>query len=262
MIIIKYGIKEKFREWNDNDIYILTDFDRTITTGNSNSSWGILTAQNFDKNYEKERKDLYNFYRPLEVDSNINLEDKSKLMEEWWTKHINLFIKYKMNDDVIKNTILRDDVMSFRKNAKDFLIKMNEKHIPVIIISAGIGNVIKEFLKKENCYFENIYIISNYLNFENGIAAGIEGKIIHSFNKNEISLTKEIKDITKNRKNVIVLGDTIGDSFMYQGDNDTIKIAFLEENVEENLNNFKNYFDIVCTNNTSYKELFDALKND
>ena len=51
--------------------------------------------------------------------------------------------------------------MKYRNGAKEFLKKMNEFNVPVIIISAGIGNVIEEFLKLENDYYENIKIISN-----------------------------------------------------------------------------------------------------
>lgn len=258
MIFIKNGIKEKISKWNDKDFYILTDFDRTITSGDSNSSWGILSGNNFNEEYEKERKKLHNYYRPLEIDSNISFEEKNKLMEEWWIKHINLLIKYKISEDIVKNALNDNNLMKFRKGAKDFLKNMYERNIPVIIISAGIGNFIEQFLIKNNCYYKNIYIISNFIKFENNIAVGIKGNIIHSFNKNEISITKEIKEVIKNKTYNIVFGDTIGDSFM--SNEKSLKIGFLDEKIEENLNDYKNNFNIVCTNNTSYEDLFNELK--
>ena len=43
---------------------------------------------------------------------------------------------------------------------------MKEKNVPVIIVSAGIKNVIEEFLITEKCYFDNIYILSNLIKFK------------------------------------------------------------------------------------------------
>ena len=45
---------------------------------------------------------------------------------------------------------------------------MYNRNIPVIIISAGIGNFIEKFLIDNNCYFDNIYLISNYNLFSIG----------------------------------------------------------------------------------------------
>lgn len=267
MIIIKEGTKERIKNWHDNNIHILTDFDRTITRGDSNSSWGILSKNNFNKEYEKERKSLYEFYRPIEINEKIDLETKDKLMEEWWNKHISLFVKYKMSEDIINNALNNNDIMSFRNGAKEFLVSMHKRKIPVIIISAGIGNFIEQFLIKHNCYYDNIYIVSNFIKFENGVAVGISGNLIHSFNKNEVSITDDIKEVINGRNNIILLGDTIGDIFMARKEDrdNALKIGFLEENIEENLTYFENSFDVVCTDNTSYNELFTKLeikKND
>ena len=43
MIIVKENTLERIKEWSDDSIYVLTDFDRTITVGNSDSSWSILS---------------------------------------------------------------------------------------------------------------------------------------------------------------------------------------------------------------------------
>jgi hypothetical protein len=40
----------------------------------------------------------------------------------------------------------------------------------------------------------------------------------------------------------------------------TIRIGFLDENVEANKDIFMKEFDLVCTNNTSYNELMEILK--
>jgi 5'-nucleotidase len=82
-------------------------------------------------------------------------------MTEWWNKHINLFIKYKLSEDVVNQAAKNLRVITFRRGSKEFLEEMYKRNIPVIIISAGIGNFIEQFLIKNGCNFNNIYIVSN-----------------------------------------------------------------------------------------------------
>lgn len=262
MITIKENILEKISTWTNDSIYILADFDRTITSGTSVSSWGVLSeCKEATQEYIKERKDLYNTYRPLELDQDIEPKLKNKYMEEWHKKHINLLIKYKFSEDIINNAATDKNIMSFRPGAKEFLETMYNKKIPIIIISAGIGNFIEQFLKTNNCYYENITIVSNFIKFENGNTVGISGNIIHALNKNESSLPIRIQNEIKNRPNIILIGDSIGDVKMVKEElrEDTLKIGFLDENIEENKPYFDKHFDIVCTDNTDYNDLLNIL---
>lgn len=132
MIIIKQGIEEKYKNWKDDSIYILTDFDRTITSGCSNSSWSILSKSGMvPEEYVLERQKLYEYYRPIEIDEELDYEIKNNLMTEWWNKHISLFIKYKMSEEVINKAANDLHVMSFREGAKEFLENMRDRKIPV-----------------------------------------------------------------------------------------------------------------------------------
>ena len=214
------------------------------------------------KEYDEEAKTFYNYYRPFEIDETLDFETRNKLMIEWWDKHINLFIKYQLSEEIIDKSTKESEIMSFRKGAKEFLKNMKDRNIPVIIISAGIGNFIKKFLIKNNCNFENIYIVSNFIKFENKVATGISNNVIHSLNKNEVSLPNEIKKLIENRKNIILLGDSISDIRMARESvrKEALKIGFLEEKIEDNKPYYLENFDVVCTNNTGYNELANKLK--
>lgn len=262
MIYINDNSLDKLKGWKDDTIHILADFDRTITEGNSNSSWSILSkSEKVPKEYVDERQKLYDFYRPIEIDEEMDFSLKNKLMTEWWNKHINLLIKYKMSEEVIKESANNLRIMKFRNGAKEFLIDMNKRNIPIIIISAGIGNFIKEFLINNDCDFDNIHIVSNFIKFENGAAVGVEGNVTHSMNKNEVFLSDELKEKIKTRPNTILLGDQISDVLMASEKvrDKTFKIGFLDEKIEENLNHYRDNFDIVGTGNTSYTEIFDKI---
>lgn len=263
MISIKQNVLERIKDWTDSSIYILTDFDRTITVGNSDSSWSILSKSDMvPKEYVQERQEFFNYYRPFEIDESLDYETKNCLMTEWWNKHIGLFIKYKLSEEVINNAARNLRVMAFREGAKEFLESMRDRNIPVIIISAGIGNFIEQFLIKNDCNFPNIFIVSNFIKFENGIAVGVSDNVIHSLNKNEVSLPKELKDMVKDRPNIILLGDSISDIRMAKTEarESALKIGFLEEKVEENKPYFEEQFDVVCTDNTDYNALAQKIR--
>lgn len=260
--MIYFNNIDRINNWSDDSIHVLTDFDRTITVGNNDSSWSILSkSKDVPMEYVTKRQALFDYYRPFEIDETIDYETKNRLMREWWNKHINLFIEYQLSEKVINDAAKNLRVMAFRDGAKDFLENMQQRNIPVIIISAGIGNFIEQFLINNNCDYDNIYIVSNFIKFEGGIAVGISGNVIHSLNKNEVSLPENIKKVIKDRSNIILLGDAISDIRMVsaKNKNNALKIGFLEENIEANMLIYKESFDVVCTDNTSYKELFKQI---
>ena len=262
MIYIKNSVFSNIINWQDNSIHVLTDFDRTITVGNSESSWSILSKSNLvTREYVLERQDLFNYYRPIELDESLEFNTKNNLMIEWWNKHISLFIKYQLSEEVVNDAARNLRTMAFRDGAMEFLENMKKRNIPVIIISAGIGNFIEQFLIKNQCNFDNIYIIANFIKFKNGIAVGVSDNIIHSLNKNEVSLPQDIQALITDRPNVILLGDSVSDIKMVSEEKreKALKIGFLEENIEANKLIFDSKFDVVCTDNTSFKELTKKL---
>ena len=247
---------------NSNDFYVVADFDRTLTEGASDSTWGIFAnANQVGKEYKEKRTALYNKYRPIEIDPNISEEEKSKAMTEWWQLHINLFYEYGVKEETVRNSV-RLGNMKYRDGAKEFLRKMNELNVPVIIVSAGIGNVIEEFLKLEEDLYSNIKIISNFIVFENGEFKGIAGEIIHALNKNVVKLDEDSKHNLENIKNILLLGDGFADLKMIsdKAKESAITVGFLDEKIEENLELYNKGFDIVLTNLSSFDDVNNILK--
>ena len=69
-------------------------------------------------------------------------------------------------------------------------------------------------------------------------------------------------DVVKDRKNVLLLGDNLGDVGMVEGfeyDN-LIKIGFLVENVEENLESYKANYNVIILNDSSMNYINKLLK--
>ena len=249
---------EKLKEikLDNNNYFVVADFDRTITAGDSESTWGSISkAGVLPEEYAKKRQELHNKYRPIEIDTTIEDNIKSKYMNEWFKTHINLFYEYGITEQAI-NTVVEKNLLKFREGAKEYIEYLHKNNIPLIIVSAGIGNIIKGFLEKNNCYFSNIVIISNFIEFENGKMKTIKNETIHSLNKNIVKLPKNIQNKLGTRKYTILYGDGLADIKMVPKENlnNTISVGFLEAKILESLEAFNNVFDIVCTYRTSFEE--------
>jgi len=244
-------------EWGFSNLHILSDFDKTLTKEFINwekrpSLISVLRRQNILwEDYSKKAYELFDYYNPIEIDPNIDIEEKKIQMTIWWEKHLDLLVhswlKRQDIDKAINSWIIR-----FREWVKDFLKKMQVENVPVIIISAnGLwsdSNYL--FLEQNNVLFDNIKVISNsFIWDENWIAVSYNKPVIHVFNKDETVL-KSFPDIYGNivaRKNVILLWDSLGDPGMITWfDYDSLlKIWFLNDKIDELLEEYKKNYDVV-----------------
>ena len=230
--------------------------------GNSKTSGSILANSDLvPDSYIKDRQTLYDYYRPIEISDNLDYSYKLQMMREWYQKHVDLFVKYKVSKKIFDEAATNLRIMEFRPYAREFIRFLYEHNIPLIIISAGIGNFIESFLEHNNCKFDNIYISSNNIIFENGVAVGVGKNVIHSFNKNEISLPDDIFARIKNRDNVLLLGDQVSDLNMVNKNDHklVITVGFTTPDVEKNV--MVRNFDIVCEKDDGYDKLQNIVFN-
>lgn len=251
-------------DWND--CYVVADFDRTITNGSSKTSWSILAASDLvPKEYADERNALYEIYRPIEIDPDMPIAMKSQKVKEWFQLHINLFIKYGIREELFEKAARDLRIMEFRPGAKEFLQFLNERGVPVVIISAGIGNFIECFLRNNGCLFDNIFISSNKITFTDGVATGVDGNIIHSLNKNEVSLPEEVKEKIGSRSEVVLLGDQESDLNMVDPSKHerVLKIGFVtgDASDEVHLASYKG-FDLVMEPGEDYTDVMSTINRE
>ncbi|GKU91489.1 hypothetical protein SLEP1_g5356 [Rubroshorea leprosula] len=250
-------------------LQVIADFDATLTRywidgRRGQSSHGLLQQENPE--YDAKREALYYYYHPLEFSPTIPIEEKTKLMEEWWGKTHALLIEGGLTYDDIKNSV-SNATIAFREGVVELFEVLEEKDVPILIFSAGLADIIEEVLRqKVHRTFKNIKIVSNRMLFdENGRLVSFKGKTIHSLNKNEHALDMaaplhdQLGDTdgavndnasVKKRTNVLLFGDHIGDLGMSDGLNyDTrISVGFLNDNIKKNYDSYCNAFDIVYTN--------------
>jgi len=252
-------------------LHILADFDRTLTTafvdGKSVPSIiSILRDENYlSPDYAPRAKELYAKYHPIEIDPKIPPEEKKKLMREWWTTHFYLLIKSGLSKKDLES-VVESGKIRFRDGFSEFIDFLKIHNIPLAIMSSsGLGdNVISMYLEKNKRLYDNVHIISNSFEWDKtGYAIAVKQPIIHGMNKDETA----IKDFpafntVKNRKNVLLLGDSLNDVEMIKGFNydNLIKMGFLNENIEENLELYKENYDVVILNDSSLDYINKLLR--
>ena len=110
-----------------NKLYIVTDFDHTLTTKNSQNCWGVLsTIPNISKDYITQSIKNNDYYFPIEQDDSIDYEIKNKMMKKWYQNHAELLVKYNLKEIDI-NEVSKKNSIVLRKGVVDFLKYTNEK---------------------------------------------------------------------------------------------------------------------------------------
>lgn len=253
--------KEKLNKFkNLNNYFVITDFDRTLTTAESEPTMGVIPQYLGGECLEKRTK-IYEHYRPLELDYTIEENKKQQIMKEWAKESFTLLTQY-ITREGIENALVNAN-LHLRPGAKEFLEEMNNNNIPVIIMSSGIGNIVKAFLEKENCMFNNIRIVSNFFEFNNGITTINMENIMATSNKEYSRIPENIRNELEEREKALVMGDLIEDIKMIDKKKlqNTLTFGFLDENIEQNLERYKNNFDIVLTKNDDFNTIRNIIKN-
>ncbi|KAJ3091332.1 hypothetical protein HK102_000924 [Quaeritorhiza haematococci] len=238
-------------------VHIISDFDMTLTRYWDNgqrsvSSHGILMrSQKVSANYKQLTQQLYDKYYPIEVSHTVPHEEKVQAMIQWWTKAHEITMEAKISKQDIMEMV-KEVPVCFRPQIEEFVKICRDRNIPLLIFSAGLADVIEQVLTQAKLGpSPNMHVVSNKMTFDsNGVCNGFEDPLIHVFNKNEASLSStDYFPLIQNRRNVILMGDSIGDLRMSEGlSHDTqLSIGFLNHDKERLLSQYLDAFDIVIT---------------
>ena len=117
---MKYLNNEKIEKvkLDKNNMYVVIDFDRTITSNESADSWDA-TGLELGEEFNKKLGDLYKKYRPVELDYTITFKEKNKAMEKWYQECMDLYYKYGLTKEKLEKSIEESKII-FRKDAIKF----------------------------------------------------------------------------------------------------------------------------------------------
>merc|ERR1719486_614438 len=261
-------------------IFWVCDFDRTVTRcflddgRRSLDCHDILASiPKITAECKQAMESMMDYYYPIEISPTMSREEKIPHMVEWYTK---------VNALLAAQNLTRDDVVSAVANCKDFAIRDGvvkafqlalQKGIPIIVVSAGLGNIIEEVIRQRipmpdgttGKVWPNVRVLSNTLQWdEHGEFAGFSEPLIHMYNKSLQDAPSEIRQMLDGRNVGILTGDGTGDLTMAHGHDatDTLKFGFLNEKVEERLPKYisADGFDKVILNDGNFEPVLDLLR--
>ncbi|KAF4084579.1 hypothetical protein AMELA_G00107630 [Ameiurus melas] len=93
-----------------------------------------------------------------------------------------------------------------REGYKSFFDALRWNSVPLLIFSAGVGDIVEEVITEHGVFHPNVRVFSNYMDFDQ------HGDVIHTFNKREGAL-QNTQQFVHDRSNMLLLGDSLGDQW-------------------------------------------------
>lgn len=196
---------------------ILSDFSKTITSGNNPTTWSVFAKSwLLWEQYILDRDEFYRQNYHYEVEWNVGKTC------EWFAEHLKLFAKYGLTEELIHKIVRDNRYFEPRDWIAEFFEGMKEVNADFIIVSSWIVNFIDAFFEYYNieCGFK---VIWNNLDISNGEVVWHSDLVICPLNKYDHGLNLWEYD------KIIILWDDESDLKMYEWNN-VIKIWFCDKN--------------------------------
>lgn len=230
-------------------LQVVSDFDYTITKqykpdgSRMPSSFCVLNmCPSLPPECLAASLRLVQRFRPIELDPLLDERTKTAAMCEWWRLSSDLHRGFRLPRSEIA-AAARSFGECLRRGAAELFERLHALSVPVLVLSAGLGDSVDAILRATGCMHDNVQVLGNFLVYDDGDGEG-EGDLlagfdatrrIHAFNKNEHALDgSPAYRHVHGRRNVLVMGDSLGDADMSSGcaaDGNVLKIGFLYEQV-------------------------------
>lgn len=237
-------------------LHCIFDFDRTLTTYvRGGSSFSPVRRLGFmPEEYAEKALQLYAHYHPMELDPTLPTDEKLALMHEWWEAQLLLMIQYGLKREHLEG-VAEAGMVTLRPGVRELFQELHQHGIPVLVLSAGFGDVIEMVLRHEGLLSSNVHVIANFLDYdETGKSVAYRPPIIHGLNKCEQDLGPYAAAV-KGRPNVLLVGDMLGDANMADGlpHETVLKVALLSQETEPDRAAYEARFDLVLEGENPFR---------
>ncbi|XP_063072783.1 7-methylguanosine phosphate-specific 5'-nucleotidase-like [Engraulis encrasicolus] len=238
-----------------NTLQVVSDFDMTLskfshngqrcpTTHNLLHSSCLITEE-----CKHKMRALQERFYPVEIDTAMSLEEKIPLMVEWWSDAHDLLVQQEIQRKLLANAVSQSEA-KLRDGYALFFSTLERCGVPLLIFSAGVGDIVEEILKHHHLLTHTVSIQANYMTFnKEGVLEGFVEPLIHSFNKGAgHCLSPAHISRSHDRPYVLLLGDSLGDVSMANqlpGVQKVLKIGYLNDQVEARRPAYVSTYDIV-----------------
>lgn len=267
---------KRFAKGGKNKLQVVSDFDFTLSRFRIGDARGaschrLIESSGFLPTHIVHRADaLFNYYYPLEVSTVISMEEKKVHMTQWASKAAELLLESGLKKSEIKLAVseaLKSNTFGLREEAPLFFRTLTDSEVPLLLFSAGIGDIIEETLKQVlGAIPADVHVVSNHMIFDGEKISGWTEPVFHVFNKKALAALHSPffkKYDIAHRSNVLLIGDSMGDVTMSEGLSCTseseIRIGFLNDRVER-LPDYLAVYDVVLLGDPGFGFVNTVLK--
>lgn len=143
-----YFSRDKLRRLiigGSSSLHIISDFDATISHPDGPSSWSVLECSpHLSAAYREENEHTVSQYYPISVDPTLTNEQRTAAMVAWAEVSFSSIIRESITRQLF-HTILDQSMEGFflREGCADLFHAANTFQIPLLVFSAGIGDIIE-----------------------------------------------------------------------------------------------------------------------
>ena len=260
-------------------VMVLADFDRTLTTASCGTSChGVVeSCTQLSASYRSKTKALFDKYFPLETSATLSREEKIPIMTEWYQQAHTLLLAEPFTPQLLESAA-RTSKAALRPGCDELFAMTRQHAAPLVVCSAGLGNVVQALLvhllpESESASLASLPVVSNWLRFDDrGVVSGFSEPLLHMFNKDGQFIRTQLgaqrwEKLANGRSVCLLLGDGLGDATMADGlgIDVVLKIGFLNETepsrVAERLPAFEAAFDAVILGDRSMDWVLELLRD-
>ena len=157
-------------------LLVISDFDYTLSRFKDESGVRCLTTHAIfndctkkDPELSEKLTGLTKKYIPIEFDPHMSVEEKVPHMEAWWGISHDYIVESKFTSKDIEELVAIARVY-LRDAATEFVRSVEAHNVPLILFSAGIGNIIEIVLKRNLGHVpQTLHVISNMMHFDENV---------------------------------------------------------------------------------------------
>ena len=217
--------------WRPDDLLLITDYDLTLTTGDSSQCHDVLgQSERLPRALRSAFVPLLDFTKPFPPE----LQGGG-----WWDAANRALLAHGADLGARLPGVIDEARMTLRPGAADLLQRCAELSIPVLVVSAGFADVIEGVLHRHGCLTPNLRVSSNRFVFSaeegrgggggdggGGGGGGGAGRLLAvepsppatSLNKGETyARNAEWFSQHRQRSTVVVIGDSLSDLHAARG---------------------------------------------
>lgn len=158
---------------------MISDFDMTLSRSVDDvgeSCWtthGVFDncANEVDPTLGGKFAALKAKYHPIEFCPNLTMAEKIPHMEAWWNGSHSYIIQAGFERSRIRSFVEKSKIL-LRSGTEQCILKLETAAVPLVVFSAGLGNIIEMFFEhKFGRTLQNTHIISNMMQFDDEVGS-------------------------------------------------------------------------------------------